>query len=107
MVGPPASGDEATHRDTDTAGRRLLITGGAGFVGSSLALAFRRAAPDVKITALDNLRRRGVDNRHIGREAAHLLETFHAACGRFDLKTVGREEAVLEPQEKFILVGNE
>jgi CDP-paratose 2-epimerase len=37
----------------------VLITGGCGFVGSSLALAIRRRNPEVAVTALDNLRRRG------------------------------------------------
>jgi CDP-paratose 2-epimerase len=41
--------------------KTILITGGAGFVGSNLALLFRNAAPGVKVTALDNLRRRGSD----------------------------------------------
>jgi CDP-paratose 2-epimerase len=39
--------------------RRVLITGGAGFVGSALALRARTAWPDAEVTALDNLRRRG------------------------------------------------
>lgn len=38
---------------------KILITGGAGFVGSSLASAFRQAHPTAEITAVDNLRRRG------------------------------------------------
>jgi CDP-paratose 2-epimerase len=37
----------------------ILITGGAGFVGSSLALSFRHDYPSAKITAFDNLKRRG------------------------------------------------
>jgi CDP-paratose 2-epimerase len=37
----------------------VLITGGAGFVGSSLALALRRQFPGLNIVALDNLHRRG------------------------------------------------
>ena len=39
--------------------KQLLVTGGAGFVGSNLCLAFRAFWPDVQILALDNLKRRG------------------------------------------------
>lgn len=38
---------------------RVLITGGAGFVGSRLARRFREDRPDARIVAFDNLRRRG------------------------------------------------
>ena len=38
---------------------RILITGGAGFVGSSLALKFKSSDPSAEIVCLDNLRRRG------------------------------------------------
>jgi len=38
---------------------KILITGGAGFVGSSLATAFKSEDPKTSITVLDNLRRRG------------------------------------------------
>lgn len=38
---------------------RILVTGGAGFVGSSLAIAIRESLPNKSVTALDNLRRRG------------------------------------------------
>jgi CDP-paratose 2-epimerase len=37
----------------------VLITGGAGFVGSALAIAIRRAQPGTAVIAFDNLRRRG------------------------------------------------
>ena len=37
----------------------VLITGGAGFVGSTLAIAIRRAHPGTTVIAFDNLRRRG------------------------------------------------
>jgi CDP-paratose 2-epimerase len=37
----------------------ILVTGGAGFVGSSLALGLRAAFPESRVTALDNLSRRG------------------------------------------------
>jgi CDP-paratose 2-epimerase len=39
--------------------RRILITGGAGFVGANLALALRGRRPDWELTCLDNLKRRG------------------------------------------------
>ncbi|HEY3417167.1 MAG TPA: NAD-dependent epimerase/dehydratase family protein, partial [Armatimonadota bacterium] len=38
---------------------RILITGGAGFVGSSLALHLKTIFPETDILALDNLHRRG------------------------------------------------
>jgi CDP-paratose 2-epimerase len=39
--------------------KRILITGGAGFVGSNLALRFKQSRPDSLVVAFDNLRRRG------------------------------------------------
>lgn len=38
---------------------KLLVCGGAGFIGSSLALGLKQAYPDLQIICLDNLRRRG------------------------------------------------
>src|SRR5271165_4222348 len=38
---------------------RIMITGGAGFVGAHLALSFKRDMPHSKLIALDNLKRRG------------------------------------------------
>lgn len=37
----------------------VLITGGAGFVGSNLAVAFKNRYPSSKVVVLDNLKRRG------------------------------------------------
>jgi CDP-paratose 2-epimerase len=39
--------------------KRILVTGGAGFVGSTLALCFKRDFSGVEVIALDNLKRRG------------------------------------------------
>jgi CDP-paratose 2-epimerase len=38
---------------------RVLVTGGAGFVGASLCLALRERRPDAEVVALDSLKRRG------------------------------------------------
>jgi CDP-paratose 2-epimerase len=37
----------------------ILVTGGAGFAGSSLCIALRRAFAQTRVTAFDNLKRRG------------------------------------------------
>jgi CDP-paratose 2-epimerase len=44
---------------TPSSARRVLITGGAGFVGASLAIGLVGRHPDWEIVALDNLKRRG------------------------------------------------
>jgi hypothetical protein len=38
---------------------RILVTGGSGFVGSSLCLELKKKYPSYRVTAFDNLRRRG------------------------------------------------
>lgn len=40
---------------------RILVTGGAGFVGSSICLQLKRKYPQYAITAFDNLKRRGAE----------------------------------------------
>ncbi len=52
---PPSSHDS----EPGSTSRRILITGGAGFIGASLALGLVARHSDWEIVALDNLRRRG------------------------------------------------
>lgn len=73
---------------------RILITGGAGFVGSALAKYFRGSEPSCHVVALDNLRRRGSE-RNVGELAALGVTFVHgdvrnpadlkALDGNFDL----------------------
>jgi CDP-paratose 2-epimerase len=72
---------------------RILITGGAGFVGSSVALTLTRDLPGVAVCAFDNLRRRGSELalkrlRDRGVEFVHgdvRCPADLANVGRFDL----------------------
>ena len=73
--------------------RKILVTGGAGFVGSALALAFKAGGENVSVTALDNLRRRGSE-LNLPRLAAGGVSFVHGdvrspgdleACGPVDL----------------------
>jgi CDP-paratose 2-epimerase len=75
---------------------RLMITGGAGFVGSSLALAFRRDHPDWKVTAFDNLKRRGSELA-IDRLRAAGVEFHHGdvRCPE-DLEAAGPADLLIE-----------
>jgi CDP-paratose 2-epimerase len=72
---------------------RILISGGAGFVGSSLALMLKRDRPGDDIRVFDNLRRRGSELslgrlRHAGVEFTHgdvRIADDLAEAGSFDL----------------------
>lgn len=55
---------------------RILITGGAGFVGSNLALLFKEQYPGFEITCLDNLKRRGSE-LNLPRLANHGIKFVH------------------------------
>jgi CDP-paratose 2-epimerase len=48
-----------TPQPADLHRQRVLVAGGAGFVGASVALALASRHPDWELVALDNLRRRG------------------------------------------------
>ncbi len=75
---------------------RVLITGGAGFVGGNLAVALAARHPDWEIVALDNLMRRGSElNLPRLREAG--VEFVHGDVREpADLEGAGPFEAMVE-----------
>lgn len=84
----------------------ILITGGAGFVGSHLALLFRADRESVRIIALDNLKRRGSEY-NIARLRAAGVEFVHGDIrSREDLLTLPRIDLLVEGSaEPSVLAG--
>ncbi len=84
----------------------ILITGGAGFVGSWLALGLREAMSGVRIVVLDNLHRRGSElSLPRLREAG--IEFVHGDVRNpEDLEEAGKTDLILEcSAEPSVLAG--
>ena len=82
--------------DKQSASRRVLITGGAGFIGSSLALGLAGRHPDWEVLALDNLRRRGSE-LNLPRLRAAGVSFLHGDVRELeDLLAVGELDALVE-----------
>ena len=73
--------------------KNVLITGGAGFVGSNLAIELKDCFADMQLVAFDSLKRRGSE-LNISRLKQHGVEFVHgdircyediSSCGSFDL----------------------
>ena len=58
-IGAPLTSRPIAAGPDNSARRRLLVTGGAGFVGSNVAIALAQRHSDWELTAFDNLHRRG------------------------------------------------
>jgi CDP-paratose 2-epimerase len=75
---------------------RVLVTGGAGFIGASLAIGLAGKHPDWEVLALDNLRRRGSElNLPRLREAG--VQFLHGDVRELDdLLQIGELDALIE-----------
>ncbi|MDZ4799319.1 MAG: NAD-dependent epimerase/dehydratase family protein [Bryobacteraceae bacterium] len=76
--------------------RRILVTGGAGFAGSALCVRLKQEFPDVSVTALDNLKRRGSE-RNVELLKRHGIEFVHG-----DIRSRGDLEAVTSRPDLLI-----
>jgi CDP-paratose 2-epimerase len=85
---------------------RILVTGGAGFVGANLCLALAERHPDVEVIALDSLKRRGSE-LNLPRLRAAGVEFVHGDVReRDDLLAIEPVGAVVEcSAEPSVLAG--
>lgn len=84
----------------------ILIAGGAGFVGSSLALMLKNDYPDRKITVLDNLKRRGSE-LNLPRLKSAGIEFIHGDTRLMDdLENIEAVEVIIDcAAEPSVLAG--
>ena len=75
--------------------QNILITGGAGFVGSNLALKLKNDYPDINITCMDNLKRRGSE-LSIPRFKSLGIEFIHGDIRNREDFTVEKVDLILE-----------
>lgn len=85
---------------------RVLVTGGAGFIGASVGLGLLERHPAWSVVALDNLKRRGSE-LNLPRLRAAGVEFVHGDVRKLDdLMAVGELDAIVEcSAEPSVLAG--
>mgnify|MGYP001237940770 CR=1 FL=1 len=90
----------------DPSAATLLITGGAGFVGSSFALHWKARHPGSTVIALDNLKRRGSELNLPRLKNAGIQFVHGDVRDAADLRTLPRIDALVEcSAEPSVLAG--
>ncbi len=84
----------------------VLVTGGAGFIGAQTALGFKKHRSDMRVIALDNLKRRGSE-LNLSRLAAGGVEFVHGDIRNpDDLEQLGPVNLIAEcSAEPSVLAG--
>jgi CDP-paratose 2-epimerase len=85
---------------------RVLITGGAGFVGAALAIGLRTRHPSWEVVAFDNLRRRGSELQLPRLREAGVRFVHGDVRSRSDVAAAGEIDALVEcSAEPSVLAG--
>ena len=84
----------------------ILVTGGAGFVGSNLSIKLKADYPSSRVIALDNLKRRGSE-LNIPRLRSNNVEFIHGDIrNKEDIEQIGQFDLMIEcSAEPSVLAG--